>query len=55
MIGKFGFIAYKPLKGSYLPSNRNLPESEWVENTPWAILIFTEKFNSILVLGVNSR
>ena len=37
--------------GSYLPSHRNSPESEQIENTPLAILISTKQFNSMLVLG----
>ena len=31
-------------EGSYLPSNRNSPKSERIENTPLAILISTEQF-----------
>ena len=31
-------------EGSYLPSNRNSPKSERIENAPLAILIFTEQF-----------
>ena len=31
-------------EGSYLPSNRNSPKSERVENAPLAILIATEQF-----------
>ena len=42
-------FAYK--EGSYLPSNRNSPESERIENAPLAILISTGQFNSMLVLG----
>ena len=38
-------------EGSYLRSNRNSPESELIENTPLAILISTEQFKSMLVLG----
>ena len=31
-------------EGSYLPSNRNSPKSERIENAPLAILISTEQF-----------
>ena len=31
-------------EGSYLPSNRNSPKSEQIENAPLAILISTEQF-----------
>ena len=31
-------------EGSYLPSNRNSPKSERIENAPFAILISTEQF-----------
>ena len=37
--------------GCYLPSNRNSPKRERIENVPLAILISTEQFNSMLVLG----
>ena len=36
---------------SYLPSYRNSPKSEQIENAPEAILISTKQFNSMLVLG----
>ena len=39
------------LEGSYLRSNRNSPKCEWIENAPLVILISTEQFNSLLVLG----
>ena len=41
-------------EGSYLPSNRNSPESERIENAPLAILISTKQFNSMLFLGSSS-
>ena len=31
-------------QGSYLPSNRNSPKSDLIENAPLAILISTEQF-----------
>ena len=31
-------------EGSYLPSNRNSPKSERIENAPLAILISTQQF-----------
>ena len=34
----------KLIEGSYLPSNRNSPKSERIENAPLAILISTEQF-----------
>ena len=40
-------LIYKPQnlqEGSYLPSNRNSPKSEQIENSPVAILISTEQF-----------
>ena len=37
------------LEGSYLPSNRNSPESVRIENAPLVIHISNEQFNSILV------
>ena len=44
-----GLVGFE--EGSYLPSNRNSPKSEWIENAPLAILTSTEQFNSMLVLG----
>ena len=36
-------------EGSNLPSNRNSPKCERIENAPLAILISTKQFNSMLV------
>ena len=38
-------VHFPPKEGSYLPSNRNSPKSDRVENAPLAILISTEQFN----------
>ena len=37
-------VEHFPEEGSYLPSNRNSPKSELIENAPLAILISTEQF-----------
>ena len=38
-------------EGSYLPSKRNSPKNERIENVLLAILISTKQINSMLVLG----
>ena len=43
-IYKYENIFYNLEEGSYLPSNRNSPKSEGIENAPLAILISTEQF-----------
>ena len=40
-------------EGSYLPSNRNSPQSERIENAPLAVLISTEQV--LLVLGSSGK
>ena len=37
-------LLYNIEEGSYLPSNRNSPKSERIENAPLAVLISTEQF-----------
>ena len=39
---KYHFVMAE--EGSYLPSNRNSPKTERIENAPLAILISTEQF-----------
>ena len=48
-IRNFSFTYIINGEGSNLPSKRNSPKSERIENAPLAILISTEKFNSMLV------
>ena len=42
-------------EGCYLPSNRNSPKSEWIENAPLAILISTKQFKLHACFGVIRR
>ena len=46
---------YTSVEGSYLPSNRNSPRSERIENAPLAILISNEQFKLHACFGVIRR